>query len=210
MMPKFVSTALAFATAALLSASAASAAVLTFSDNATNFNGQYRGAGAAHAYTGTWMSGTGSAAISFDLFGANSVDGMNSYRDDFQIRLNGALIFDGSFNMSGGGANKVRTNAFGWVWNTVTNGNGEGDWFKGGVTSVSGMIDLMAGLNTLTVTFTQPGPANGAGQSIADESWALNNLQVAAVPVPAALPLMLLGLAGLGMAGRSRRKSPAA
>jgi hypothetical protein len=195
MMRTFLGAAAVAAT--VLFGGAASAATV-FDDGATDFNGQYRGVGFLDV---TFSAAAGDSPISFDLFGANSVDGDNEWRDDFEVSLNGTPVFRGSFSMSGGGANVVDLNTLGWVWSTVTNPGGN---FEGGVTSVSGLVTLLAGSNTLRVTFSSPGPNNNGDQGLGDESWALNDLQVAAIPLPATLSLLALGLGGLALAGRRR------
>jgi hypothetical protein len=187
---------------ALALASVPASAATFYTDGATDFTGQYRGVGAVDAATHSWGSAAGSAAISFDLFGARSVDGVNGFQDLFTVAVNGIDVFAGSFNMSGGGANLVSLNTFGWMATTTTNGTG--GFFEGGVTTVTGFVNLIAGLNTFTVTFSNIAAGN---QGTGDESWALNNLAVASVPVPPALPLLAVGLMGLGLVASRKRKA---
>lgn len=191
----------ATAIALALSAGAASSAVI-FNDGATDPNGEYRGVGSLDV---VFNSTGGTQSISFTLFGADSVDGFgNGYDDVFSVSLNGNLLFEGLFNMSGGGSNVSTTNVLGWAWNTITNPGGA---FSGGSTSFSGLIDLLAGSNTLTFSFASPGPLNNGNQGTNDESWALNNLDisVAAVPLPAGLPLLGAGLGALALVRRRRK-----
>jgi hypothetical protein len=108
--------ALALAAGLAVTAHAANAAVV-FSDGATDFNGTYRGVG---TFTATFFAPAGSSGISFDLFGARSVDGLNDYQDVFTVAVNGVDVFSGSFDMSGGGGNSVLTNTLGWTSTTAT------------------------------------------------------------------------------------------
>ena len=180
-------------------AAGAGQATVVHDDAATSFAGTYRGVG---SFDVAFQSSSGSSPISFDIFGARSVDGDNGYADLFTVALNDLVVFTGSFNMSGGGANKVITNLFGWTADTLTNSGG---YFQGGVTSVAGQIDLLSGLNKLTFGFS---PVRGGNQGTGDESWAINRVSVsqppAAVPLPAALPLLALATAALGAAGLRR------
>jgi hypothetical protein len=174
-------------------------AAVIHNDGATDFNGTYRGVG---SFDVNFAGAAGPSAISFDIFGARSVDGQgNGYDDLFEVMLNGTTVFAGLFNMSGGGTNAVTTNLYGWTWSTLTNPGGS---FQGGLTSVGGVLDLLAGANTLTFSFTSPGPLNGGNQGVGDESWAINNLDVSPVPVPAGLPLLA---GGLGLLAFLRRKT---
>ena len=186
-------------------------AAVIHSDGATNPGGQYRGIGALQV---DFASTGGSGALSFDLFGARSVDGFgNGWDDLFTVSVNGAAVFAGYFSMSGGGSNLVTLNTLGWSWSTVKNPGGS---FSGGVTSVSGVVNLLAGQNSFKVAFAAVGRNNGGNQGTGDESWALNALSVATppqapapVPLPAALPLLGAAMAGLGLVGMRRRKDRA-
>lgn len=191
--------------AAVLSAAAAPAAVV-YTDGATNPNGAYRG---PETLTVNFNAAGGASALSFDLFGAQSVDGFgNGYDDLFSVALNGVTVFEGYFNLGGGGSDSVITNTLGWAWSAVTSG----PW-TGGTATVSGFANLLAGANTFSVTFAAVGPYNGGNQGTGDESWALNNLDVSSVspvPLPAAAPLLMAAIGGLGFASRRRAKRKSA
>lgn len=70
---------------------------------------------------------------------------------------------------------------------TATNGRDRGDATFGGFDWVT---------TSLTFDFNGTGPGGRSG--------AIDNLQIAAIPVPAGLPLLALGLGLLGWAGRRR------
>jgi hypothetical protein len=179
-----------------LLATAGSAAVI-HDDGATNFTGQYRGVG---SFDVNFNAVGGLSAISFDIFGANSVDGFgNGWDDLFTVTLNGADILTGYFNMSGGGTSIYTSTLLTALTTTNPGGN-----FAGGFTAVSGAVTLLSGLNILTFAFTSPGANNGGNQGTGDESWAINGLDVelAAVPLPAAGLLLLAALGGLAAARR--------
>ncbi len=113
---KFSMKGICLAAVLALSGGAASAAPV-YSDAATDFNGQYRG---VSTFDVDFSAPGGTAALSFDLFGANSVDGFgNGWDDLFTIALNGVEVFKGYFSMSGGGSNKVILNTLGWAWNVT-------------------------------------------------------------------------------------------
>lgn len=186
---------------AFMMTSAAAMAAVVHTDNF--FNGSntsdYRSVG---SFSVSVNSATArNASISFELFGARSVDGVNDWQDNYSFALNGTTLFEASFDLGGGGVNTVFTNPNSFSSTPISFG-----FFQGGMATVSGFVDLIVGQNQLTFSFTSPGPANGGGQSIDDESWGVNNVEVSAVPVPASLPLLGAALCGLGMMVRRRAK----
>lgn len=148
----------------------------------------------------------GASGFSFDLLGYLSLDGQNFYEDQFTLSLNGVDIFKAAFDLGGGGLNVVYLNTPGLV-----NGPVSSVFFAGGNVTISGIINLVAGLNTLDFSYDSlPDPGHAGFQGIGDESWGVETVDVAnvsAVPVPAALPLLATAMLGLGFLARSRRQA---
>jgi hypothetical protein len=125
--------------------------------------------------------------------------------------LNGSTIFRASFSLGGGFATApilIISNAAGLTTGAITPtqpGSG-GPLWSGGEVTVSGMVNLLAGNNTLTFGYIPVGPNNNGGQSLGDEGWGVQNLNVSPVPVPPAAILLLTGLAGAA-AMKRRKKS---
>jgi hypothetical protein len=149
-------------------------------------------------------AGSGAGSTTFRIDGYTSLDGdSDCCTDVFTLNLNGVDIFSGSWDMGGGGGNVIY---FGPVGATAV-GHSNG-FFAGGFTDVFVPLNLVAGTNTLTFSYS------GAFQGLGDEGWGLENVVVngnaAGVPEPAAWALMLLGFAGLGGLLRHRRALAAA
>ena len=149
-------------------------------------------------------------ALSFTIDGYNSLDGRNSYEDDFSLKLNGTQIFLGTFNL-GGGSNSgsqanIYFNPYGASFINPTN-NGTGIGYNGGTEDLSfNGLPLISGLNTLTFTYTSLNDATHAGiQGLGDEGWGIENVNVSAVPEPATWAMMILGFFGLGLVAYRRK-----
>jgi hypothetical protein len=153
----------------------------------------------------------GQAMLTFSLVGFNSLDGDNGYIDVFTLSVNGAQVLSGTFNMSGGGASYMISSAPGTVWNTVTNtcvGCASPNYL-GGTTYISVPISLVAGSNSLSFSYDSPsafaGTSRAGSQGIGDESWALRDVTVAAVPEPETYAMLLAGLGLMGGIARKRK-----
>ncbi len=178
-------------------------ATTVHNDGFVNPAGEYRPTDTSFSVGFNSLLG-GNESISFDIFGARSLDGVNFYQDNFSLALNGTKIFTGSFNLGGGGADVVLLN----LASLATAAAGD----RG--ISVSGVIALLAGANTLTFSYDSLTSAAGfAGfQGTGDESWGINsvdvsNVSVSSVPVPMAV--IFLGTGLLGLAGIARKSSRA-
>jgi hypothetical protein len=158
-------------------------------------------------------AGNRPATISFDLLGYNSLDGNNGWRDDFSLLLNGQVVYQASFALGGGFGTTpvfVVNNSAGLSHGPITPPpppSGGPNWV-GGVVTLSGVINLLQGPNTIGFQYSPVGPNNGGSQSLGDEGWGVRNLNVSPVPVPPALLLFATGLVGAAaMRRRNARKS---
>ncbi|WP_315806741.1 MULTISPECIES: FxDxF family PEP-CTERM protein [unclassified Bradyrhizobium] len=157
-----------------------------------------------------------SSGLSFVLNGYISLDGHNYFEDDFRLALNGTQIFRGTFNLGGGSDETqavVYSNPLGATFSNPTN-NGTGICYCGGEQQFSfASIPLVAGKNTLTVSYESLGGDYRAGfQGAKDELWSIADVNVSAVPEPSTWAMMLLGFTGLSFMAyrRSRLRTAAA
>jgi hypothetical protein len=152
------------------------------------------------------VNGTGATVpVSFIIDGYASLDGQNFYEDDFSFALNSTVVFAGTFNLGGGGADVVYYNPYGAVATNLGN-----TFFGGGTESVSfSGLALNAGSNTFTFSYASlPAPTYAGFQGLGDEGWGVEQVSVGSgVPEPAAWAMMLIGFGAMGAAMRSRRKA---
>jgi hypothetical protein len=158
------------------------------------------------SYSDTFSAPAGPANLSFVIDGYNSLDGQNSYEDDFTLSVNGAAIVSGTFNLGGGGTDAVFFAPAGATVDNVS-GNGTNITWSGGSVNVSAPIDLVSGTNTLSFSYASRAGGGYAGfQGLADEGWGIEKVSVtSAVPEPGAWALMLVGFGALGFALRRSR-----
>lgn len=161
----------------------------------------------------TFNSSAATTGLSFVLDGYASLDGQNSFEDDFSVTLNGTQIFLGTFNL-GGGSNSgsqanVYSNPFGATLSNPTN-NGIDVGFNGGKEAFSfAGLPLNIGSNILTFTYTSLADPNHAGfQGLGDEGWGIEPVDVSAVnavPEPATWAMIVLGFVGIGFLAFRRK-----
>ena len=136
------------------------------------------------------------ASLTFVVQGYNTLDGFNAYQDDFTLTINGQVIGTGSFDLGGGGGSST---TFGGAPVSVSSRQAT-------ITGLS--FNLLQGVNTFLFAYTAPGPANGSGQSLADEGWGISSATItAAVPEPETYAMLLAGLGLMGAVVRRRNAS---
>ncbi|MBO9581209.1 MAG: PEPxxWA-CTERM sorting domain-containing protein [Sphingobium sp.] len=158
-------------------------------------------------------SGGGNGALSFTIHGYGTLDGVNSYEDDFTLALNSAPILQLSYDLGGGGGNAIFTNIYGA---TVSSRYATGGHWAIDVAIAA--LPLLSGDNSFVFAYVSPlGDAlGGAGrhagpQGLGDEGWGLSNIlltgnaAVTPVPEPASWALMIGGMALAGGLMRRRK-----
>lgn len=129
--------------------------------------------------------GAGVATLQFDLLGFRSLDGANCCTDTFTLSVNNTAVFQGGFDMGGGGSDFVNMGT-----PLSVTGSTFGSW-NGGMHTITVGVSLVAGVNTFKFDY-------GQMQGYGDEAWGLDNVSingtVAAVPEPESLALALAGV----------------
>ncbi|QOJ23496.1 MAG: PEP-CTERM sorting domain-containing protein [Gammaproteobacteria bacterium] len=147
--------------------------------------------------TRSFASGSGAGNITFEIQGYLSLDGSNCCTDTFSFYSDSDLLFQGTFNLGGGGTDIVFANPNGATFSAINFG-----FYNGGLLNVSIPVNFTAGNHVLTFDYS------GSFQGLGDEGWGLNNITVegvAAVPEPETYAMLLAGLGLLGFTA-SRRK----
>jgi len=182
----------AFALAAVAFAAGAQAAPFTFEGLPTD----------SEALTYTYSATTaGTGMLTFTLYGFNSLDGANGYEDDFTVTAAGATkpLFDGTFNLGGGGSSVVYWEPTG-THITGTTSSTAITW-AGGELTFSIPVALAAGKNTFDFDYTS---VKGGFQGVSDEGWYVDSPNVTPVPEPTSMALLLAGFGIVG--GLARRR----
>ncbi|MEY2538270.1 MAG: hypothetical protein QOG67_2010, partial [Verrucomicrobiota bacterium] len=135
----------------------------------------------------SFNSSAPTTALSFTLDGYRSLDGQNFYEDDFTLKLNGNVIFNGTFNL-GGGSDSLQAVTYSstspvTLGNPTNNGLGVG--FNGGQETFSfASLALSGGSNTLEFIYSSLSDPHAGFQGLADEGWGVEKVNVSAVPEP--------------------------
>ncbi|WP_439465843.1 PEP-CTERM sorting domain-containing protein [Roseateles sp. NT4] len=152
------------------------------------------------AVTADFSAGAGAGLIDFTLAGYATLDGDNFYVDILHVTLNGHEVFSGTWDLGGGGANRVLFNPNGATVGPVANQQ----------LTISLPVTLAAGTNHLVFSYESPTSFEGSGragfQDLGDEGWGLKAAAVTgAVPEPTSGALLLAGLGLTGWLAKRRR-----
>lgn len=147
--------------------------------------------------TRSFSSGSGAGNITFEIQGYLSLDGSNCCTDTFSLYNDSDLLFQGTFNLGGGGTDIVFADPNGATYSAVNFG-----YFNGGLLNVSIPVNFTAGNHVLTFDYA------GGAQGLGDEGWGLNSVTVegvSAVPEPETYAMLLAGLGMIGFMARRRK-----
>jgi hypothetical protein len=176
--------------AALLSTVALPASAASFSGTLTDAIGPLDGGVVTRSIT---SDDAGAAVLTFDLLGYNTIDGDNQYKDTFNLKINGTLVFSGGFDMGGlGGSFTNFIDSGVTIVSTSTPGLD-----LGGLTKFSVAHNLLAGANTYEFDY-------GQMQGLSDEGWGLRAATISSTNVPE--PFTIIGTCIGGTAAFRMRK----
>ena len=151
----------------------------------------------------TFTGAGGPGTLSFHLDGFTSLDGNNSYEDDFTLTINSVVVFKSTWDLGGGGGTAiyVDTNGASYVGGTA-------GWFAGGAYDITVPFAVAAGLNTVQFNYDSLPSPDAGFQGIGDEGWGVGEYSVTTpVPEPANGALLLAGLGALGLVLRRRARN---
>jgi PEP-CTERM motif-containing protein len=155
----------------------------------------------------TFNAAAGAGNVSFEIQGYNTLDGDNGFIDIFHLSVNGVELFSGTWDLGGGGTNRI-----------LLNPNGATVTFTAATRTVdvSLPVSFANGSNAVTFAYDSPttfeGTSRAGPQGLGDEGWGLNSITitgnaVTAVPEPETYAMMLGGLMAVSLFTRRRKRS---
>lgn len=193
-MRRISSLAVAASIAAIAFSSPASAALLAGSSSPTGI------LSSPGSFTTTFFGGAGAATVDFVIQAYLTLDGVNCCTDTFTFSVNNNALFQGAYNLGGGGADSTTIPAP--TGSTIAIVNGPGGTITGSIP-----VTLINGINSVSFAYT------GVSQTTGDEGWGINsyavngNPFVASVPEPATWATLVCGFGMVGAGLRARRGS---
>lgn len=140
----------------------------------------------------TFQSGGGTGELKLQLQGYSTLDGDNFWIDVLDVRLNGISVFEATYDLGGGGTDRVLAGSAASVAKDAT----------AKTLSLSLALALRSGSNTVAISYSSPQVFEGSNrngpQGLADEAWGVNRATVTGsspvVPEPNAWAMLAAGL----------------